>query len=70
MANVTLKIEGMACGHCTASVKKTLEALGCTDVNVSLENASAQFNAPENFTAAQIAAEVNALGFAASEVNA
>ena len=38
----TIKIEGMACGHCTATVKKALEALdGVTAAEVSLNNKQA-----------------------------
>ena len=38
----TMKIEGMMCGHCEATVKKALEALeGVTEVVVSHENGTA-----------------------------
>lgn len=38
----TIKIEGMACGHCTATVKKALEALeGVTAADVSLNKKQA-----------------------------
>ncbi|MDO4490117.1 MAG: heavy metal translocating P-type ATPase [Lachnospiraceae bacterium] len=38
----TVKIEGMACGHCTATVKKALEALeGVSSAEVSLNNKQA-----------------------------
>ena len=39
----TIRIEGMACSHCTGRVQKALEALeGISQVNVSLEDKSAQ----------------------------
>lgn len=35
----TVKVEGMSCGHCVASVKKAVESLnGIKSVEVSLEN--------------------------------
>ena len=38
----TLKIEGMMCGHCEATVKKALEAVdGVTEAVVSHENGTA-----------------------------
>lgn len=38
----TVKIEGMACGHCVASVKKAVESLsGVKSVTVSLEKKQA-----------------------------
>jgi Cu2+-exporting ATPase len=38
----TMKIEGMMCGHCEATVKKALEALGAVDeAVVSHENGTA-----------------------------
>ena len=38
----TMKIEGMMCGHCEATVKKTLEAIeGVESANVSHENGTA-----------------------------
>jgi copper chaperone len=30
MANVTLKVEGMSCGHCVNSVEKALKAIGAS----------------------------------------
>lgn len=39
----TIRIEGMACGHCTGRVQKALEALeGVSQVTVSLEDKSAE----------------------------
>lgn len=40
----TIKIKGMSCGHCTASVKEALEKLdGISDVEVDLDNGEARF---------------------------
>lgn len=42
MKTKTMKIEGMACGHCTARVQKALEAVdGVASVTMSLEDKSA-----------------------------
>ena len=39
---ITLKIEGMSCGHCKMSVEKALQAIaGVVSVNVSLEKKEA-----------------------------
>lgn len=40
----TLKIKGMSCQHCVASVKKALEQVaGLSQVNVNLEKGEATF---------------------------
>ncbi|MBC2070422.1 heavy-metal-associated domain-containing protein [Listeria seeligeri] len=42
MEKLTLKIEGMTCGHCKARVTKALaEVDGVTDAKVSLEEGTA-----------------------------
>ncbi|WP_270998495.1 CopZ family metallochaperone [Listeria seeligeri] len=42
MGKLTLKIEGMTCGHCEARVTKALaEVDGVTDAKVSLEEGTA-----------------------------
>lgn len=42
MEKLTLKIEGMTCGHCEARVTKVLaEVDGVTDAKVSLEEGTA-----------------------------
>lgn len=42
MATKTLKVEGMMCGHCEATVKKALEALeGVSEAKVSHEAGTA-----------------------------
>lgn len=39
MTEVTLKVQGMSCGHCVQSVKGALEPVeGISEVEVSLEN--------------------------------
>lgn len=40
-----VRIKGMSCGHCVASVKKALEAIeGVTQVQVELERGEAKFS--------------------------
>ena len=46
---ITMKIEGMMCGHCEATVKKALEAIPTViEANVSLENGTAIVKLSEN----------------------
>jgi copper chaperone len=43
MTTVTLKVEGMSCGGCVASVTRVLRALpGVSDATVSLQGGTAQ----------------------------
>lgn len=40
---IALKVDGMTCGHCSAAVKRALEAVaGVTSVAVNLERGHAQ----------------------------
>lgn len=39
----TLHIQGMKCQHCAATVKKTLEELGATEVLIDLSANEARF---------------------------
>ncbi len=64
---IKLNVEGMACGHCSANVEKTLTAAGGEEVKVSLENKSAEAMFDESITAASIIEKIEALGFDASE---
>lgn len=51
MKEFTIKIEGMACGHCTARVEKALkEVEGVTEVTVSLEEKNAVVKANDAVT--------------------
>ena len=51
MKEFTIKIEGMACGHCTARVEKALKEIeGVTEVAVSLEEKNAVVKANDNVT--------------------
>lgn len=45
MAESTIKIEGMSCGHCTAAVKKALDGLdGVEAADVETGSASVRFD--------------------------
>jgi len=45
MAEVSLKIEGMSCQHCVASVKKELDSMdGITASDVSVGTARVEFD--------------------------
>jgi len=65
--NVTLKVEGMHCGHCVAKVEKTLKELGCK-ANVSLDEGKAEVTCPQSMNETDIAAAVTKAGFPASVI--
>lgn len=63
-----LKIDGMMCGHCTARVQKTLEAIsGVISVTVSLEDKSATV-VGSGIDGDVLAAAVNEQGYEVKEV--
>lgn len=39
-----LKIEGMSCGHCVKTVTRIIEESGASNVNVTLEGGTAEFD--------------------------
>ena len=58
----TLRIQGMKCQHCVATVKKTLEELGATEVTIDLDKSEARFaGAPDGET---VRRAIAAKGFA------
>lgn len=62
----TLKIEGMSCKHCSASVQKALEAVdGVKKAVVDLEGKSATVTAKDSVTRASLIAAVEGAGFKA-----
>ena len=66
MTRTTLKIDGMSCGHCVASVKKALERLdGVTVQNVAVGTATVEYNS-DVASPAQIAEAVSDAGYAAT----
>ena len=66
MSRTTLKIDGMSCGHCVASVKQALEGLdGVTAAQVAIGNATVEYD-PSRATPEQIVDAVNDAGYAAA----
>jgi len=60
----TIKVKGMRCGHCVASVTKALEALdGATNVRVDLATGAASFDEVRPVEKAQVRAAIEAIGF-------
>lgn len=58
----TLRIQGMKCQHCAATVKKALEELGATEVRIDLSANEARFEgSPDQETVRRVIA---AKGFA------
>ena len=59
-----IKIEGMACMHCAASVKNALEAVaGVQSATVDLEDKSAVVTLRGEVTNSALAEAVTAIGF-------
>ncbi len=62
--SITLKIEGMSCMHCVASVKSALEDIkGVKKVDVSLENASAVVECDDSVSEDALKEAVEDIGF-------
>ena len=60
----TIKIEGMTCGHCTASVEKALRAVpGVKDVKADLAAKTAVVDVDDTVTDKVLAATVDDIGF-------
>jgi copper chaperone CopZ len=66
MNRTSLKIDGMSCGHCVASVKKALEHLdGVRVENVSSGAATVEYD-PNDASPAKIAEAVSDAGYTAT----
>ena len=59
---MTLKVEGMHCKKCSASITRALEALGCVGVNVNLEEKTVNAE-PNGISREAIVSEIEDLGF-------
>ena len=60
----TLRIEGMACGHCSARVDKALRAVaGVREVKVDLEAKTAAVEADDSVAEAALVQAVTASGY-------
>lgn len=59
-----LKIKGMSCGHCVASVSKALSEIdGITDVQVNLERGEASYRETKPVAADIVKEAVSRIGF-------
>ncbi len=59
-----VKIKGMSCQHCVASVTEALKKIdGITRVEVDLDAARATYEADREVPTAEISAAISAIGF-------
>ncbi|MCF8045805.1 MAG: heavy-metal-associated domain-containing protein [Desulfarculaceae bacterium] len=66
MKKVVLNVEGMSCGHCSATVQKALEALeNVTDVHVDLEGRKAHFSTDDDSVVPKAVDAVTQAGYKA-----
>ena len=62
--STTIKIKGMSCQHCVASVTKALSDIeGVTDVQVSLEKGEATFSEQSPVAEETIKDAISKIGF-------
>ena len=62
--STTIKVKGMSCQHCVASVTKALSEIeGITDVQVDLEKGEATFNEQSPIDNAIIKDAITKIGF-------
>ena len=60
----TIKVKGMSCQHCVASVTKALSEIeGISDVQVSLEKGEASFNENSPIPDQTIKDSISKIGF-------
>ena len=60
----TIKVTGMSCGHCTASVQKVLEGFPeLTTIQVSLEKGEASFEEKTPVDLEKIKEAIKKIGF-------
>jgi len=60
----TIKVKGMSCQHCVASVTKALAGIqGITDVQVNLEKGEASFNEKSPVPEQAIRDAITKIGF-------
>lgn len=64
--DIVLKIDGMSCGGCAASVEKALRANGASDVRVDLPTGKAFVRAPEGASAEGFRKAVDDAGYEAA----
>ena len=57
------KVQGMTCPHCAMKVKKALEGVGYSDVQVSLEKGEARFKSDEEVFFEEVAEVIQGVGY-------
>lgn len=65
--HITLHIKGMTCANCAAGIQKHLSNKGVKDINVSFASAEASFILSENISVEEVIAEVEKIGYQASQ---
>lgn len=66
----TLTVDGMSCGHCSAMVQRTLEAIeGISNVLVDLDGKKANFDADTPALIDIAIEKINEAGYTASKPN-
>ena len=63
MKNITLTVEGMSCGHCSARVEKALNAIEGVSAQVDLEAKTAAVTYPDTVTVDALKAAVTDAGY-------
>ena len=63
MNNITLTVEGMSCGHCSARVEKALNAIEGVSAKVDLEAKAASVTYPDTVTVDALKAAVTDAGY-------
>jgi len=63
MKNITLTVEGMSCGHCSARVEKALNAIEGVSAQVDLETKTAAVTYPDTVTVDALKAAVTDAGY-------
>lgn len=63
----SIKINGMSCGHCVASVTKALSEIdGITDVQVDLQKGEATYTSEKEIALKTIKDAISKIGFEAA----
>ena len=63
MKNITLTVEGMSCGHCSARVENALNAIEGVSAKVDLEAKTAVVTYPDTVTVDALKAAVTDAGY-------
>ena len=63
MKEYIAKVEGMTCPHCAMKVKRALERVGYSDVQVSLERGEARFKSEDEVFFEEVAEVIGEIGY-------